>query len=44
MLPQQLKVPARQSAVQTTLTYYAEADAGMTAEAVAAAVAGFEDD
>ena len=44
VLPQQLKVLARHSAVQTTLTYYAEADAGMTAEAVAAAVAGFEDD
>ena len=44
VLPQQLKVLARHSAVQTTLTYYAEADAGMTAEAVAAAVAGFGDD
>ncbi|QDT14602.1 tyrosine-type recombinase/integrase [Alienimonas californiensis] len=40
VLPQQLRVLARHTAVQTTLTYYAEADAGMTAEAVAAAVRG----
>ena len=37
-LPQQLRVLARHATIQTTLTYYAEAD--MTAEAVWAAVAG----
>ena len=40
VLPQQLRVLARHATVVTTLTYYAEADAGMTAEAVAAAVVG----
>ena len=40
VLPQQLRVLARHATIQTTLTYYAEADAGMTAEAVWAAVAG----
>ena len=40
VLPQQLRTLARHASVTTTLEYYAEADAGMTAEAVAAAVAG----
>ena len=40
VLPQQLGVPARHSTVVTTLTDYAEAGTGMTAEAVWAAVAG----
>ena len=39
VLPQQLRTLARHASVTTTLEYYAEADAGMTAEAVAAAVA-----
>ena len=40
VLPQQLRILARHSSITTTLNYYAEADAGMTAEAVWAAVAG----
>ena len=39
VLPQQLRTLARHASVTTTLEYYAEADAGMTAKAVAAAVA-----
>ena len=39
VLPQQLRTLARHTSVTTTLEYYAEADAGLTAEAVAAAVA-----
>jgi len=43
VLPQQLRKLARHATVQTTLEYYAEADAEMTADAVGAAVARFAD-
>ena len=39
VLPRQLRTLARHARVTTTLEYHAEADAGMTAEAVACAVA-----
>ncbi|MFH5803948.1 tyrosine-type recombinase/integrase [Alienimonas sp. DA493] len=40
VLPQHLKALARHRTIDTTLRYYAEADAELTAEAVAAAVKG----
>ena len=40
VLPQHLRALARHQSVTTTLQFYAESDAGMTAEALAAVVAG----
>ena len=39
VLPQHLRVPARHRGIDPTLKYDAEADAGLTADAVATAVA-----